>query len=152
MGGMIRGRGAAFLASTLVLVLTGGFLFYALTLRQGPVGPQTGYKAVFISASGLAAGADVALDGVVVGRVQSVTLDPQTDLADVAFSVTQNLSLPADTAVTIGAISMTGDNALQLLPGHSPKLLKPGATITDARPLLSLEQQISNYIFNAGKL
>ncbi|QDH14590.1 MCE family protein [Oecophyllibacter saccharovorans] len=152
MKGVFGGRGVAFAASMLVLVLTGVFLFYALTLRQGPVGPQTPYRAVFISASGLQGGDDVALDGVVVGRVNDVVLNTRTDMADVAFTVDQSLKLPVDTAVTIGALGIGGNNALQLLPGKSQDLLKPGAVITNARPLLSLEQQISNYIFGAGKL
>ncbi|WP_240810518.1 MlaD family protein [Formicincola oecophyllae] len=143
---------ASYLASAAVLVFTGAFVVYALTLRTGPGGPQTPYKAVFFSANGLDSGDNVILDGVVVGRVDSITLDRANDVANVDFTVNSGLKLPSDTAVTIAAPSPTADNALALLPGKAKTILKPGTTITDARPLLSLEQQISNFIFGGGKL
>ncbi|GBQ04736.1 MULTISPECIES: MlaD family protein [unclassified Saccharibacter] len=149
---MIKGRGGAFLASAAVLCLAGGFLLYGARLSQGPVGDLATYHASFPSANGLAKGAGVELGGVSVGHVEAITLNSELAIADVRFDVEKSIRLPSDTAVTIGAPTMSGDNVLKILPGKSASFLAEGSTIIDARPLLSLEQQISNYIFNAGKL
>lgn len=148
----MSGRGGAILASGLVLAVAGGFLLYGGVLERGPLTHGVTMHAHFNSANGLSAGADVDLGGVQVGRVQSIILNPQTQMADVAFTVDQNLHLPEDTAVGIGAPSMTSDNALQIVPGHGSKILSPGGLITDTRDQLSLEQQVSNYIFGGGQL
>ncbi|QHI96390.1 MCE family protein [Aristophania vespae] len=140
------------MASAGVLVLTISFVLYALRLSQGDTNSLTSYKASFISANGLAAGAKVTLGGVVIGRVNSITLNPVLGKVLVAFGVDSQFHLPADTAVTIGSSTLTGENALKLLIGKSHESLAAGSTINDARPLLSLEQQISNYIFNVGGL
>ncbi|GAP24261.1 toluene ABC transporter periplasmic protein [Gluconobacter frateurii NBRC 101659] len=146
------GRGGAILASGLVLVVAGAFLVYGKELRKDPVQNSIVMHAQFNSANGLKPGADVDLAGVTVGRVQSIRLDPQSQMADVAFSVDERLHLPVDTAVGIGAPSMTSDNALQIEPGKDPKTLTNGGVIKDTRDQLSLEQQVSNYIFGGGNL
>lgn len=152
MWAIFKGRGGAFVASGCVLLAAGGFVAYGLGLLAGPDRHMTHYHAVFSSTNGLDDGADVDLGGVTVGRVRSITLNPETAVVDVLFAVQDDLKLPADTAVAIAAPTIGGDNALQILPGKSTRTLTAGATILDARPLLSLEQQISNYIFGAGKL
>ena len=146
------GRGGAILASGLVLLVAGAFLVYGGELRKGPVQHSIVMHAQFNSANGLKAGADVDLAGVTVGRVRSISLNPQTHMADGTFSVDHQLNLPVDTAVGIGAPSMTADNALQIEPGKDPKTLSAGGVIKDTRDQLSLEQQVSNYIFGGGKL
>nr|WP_267298811.1 MlaD family protein [Neokomagataea thailandica] len=140
------------MASSVVIAAAGAFLFYAAALYRGPVQHGNLLHARFNSANGLHVGADVDLAGVAVGRVQSIRLDPASQMADVAFTVDEKLALPSDTAAGIGAPSMTSDNALQLKPGHSPKLLGVNGSINDTQDQLSLEQQVSNYIFGGGGL
>lgn len=152
MWAILKGRGGAFVASSCVLLAAGGFVAYGLGLLEGPDRHMTGYHAIFSSANGLNDGADVDLGGVTVGRVRSIMLNSETAVVDVLFAVQDDLKLPEDTAVAIAAPTIGGDNALQLLPGKAGRSLAAGATILDAHPLLSLEQQISNYIFGAGKL
>lgn len=98
-------------------------------MKQGHINRHnlTPYKADFISANGLAAGADVMLNGVAVGRVYAITLNPVLGKAIVSFGVDQKLHLPSDTAVTIAAPSMTGNNALIVLVGQSHDILPPMA-------------------------
>ncbi|GBR70862.1 MlaD family protein [Gluconobacter kanchanaburiensis] len=152
MQSTLSGRGGAILASGLVLAIAGTFLVYGNALRKGPAFQGAMLHAAFNSANGLHAGANVDLAGVPVGRVVSITLDPQTQMADVAFTVDQRLHLPVDSAVGIGAPTMTADNALQIQPGHSQATLSAEGRITDTQDQLSLEQQVSNYIFGGGKL
>lgn len=151
-GVSVSGRGGAILSSGLVLLIAAGFLVYGAALRHGPRDGGLVLHAAFNSANGLKPGANVDLAGVPVGRVLGITLDPRTQMADVAFSVDRRLKLPIDTAVGIGAPSMTADNALQIEPGKAGQVLGSGGHITDSRDQLSLEQQVSNYIFGGGKL
>lgn len=152
MQNIVKGRGGAFCASFIVLLLAIGGIAYGVAIIKGPGQNMTYYHASFSSANGLSVGANVDLGGVEVGRVRSITLNPETAIVDVFFGVESSLRLPEDTAVGIAAPTVGGDNALQILPGKAQQVLHAEATIMDARPLLSLEQQISNYIFNAGHL
>ncbi|QDH16153.1 MlaD family protein [Swingsia samuiensis] len=148
-----RGRGGAILTSGLVLVVAGLFLVYSQEMRDGNGIPSATLHAQFNSANGLKSGADVSLAGVTVGRVQSIDLNPATQMADVTFTVDKRLHLPVDTAVGIGSPTMTSDNALQIHPGkEGSHILATGAVIKDTQDQLSLEQQVSNYIFGGGKL
>ncbi|EHH68509.1 putative toluene tolerance protein [Gluconobacter morbifer G707] len=140
------------MASGLVLVVAGAFLLYSNDLRKGPAMQGKTLHASFNSANGLKVGANVDLAGVTIGRVNAITLDPRTQMADVAFTMDRRITLPDDTAVGINAPTMTADNALEIHPGHSRTALPPGGTIRDTQDQLSLEQQVSNYIFGGGSL
>lgn len=149
---MVKGHVMAMIASMLVLCLAGAFLLYAFSLRQEPTGKDSIFHAIFVSANGLNKDSDVMLGGVKIGFVNSIALDPVNAVADVTFTIRGDLALPEDTEIEIGSASMTGDDVLKIFPGHSHIFLKDHAKIINTRPALSLEQQISNYIFNAGKL
>lgn len=148
-----RGSGhgaAAGLAGAAVLLAAGGFALYVLGVshRGGPAGYPL--SASFLSANGLAAGADVMLAGVKVGRVEGVALDPRSMMATVRFSVRDGISLPTDSRVSIGSATLTSQDALMIEPGHAAGRLPPGAAITDSCDATSLEQQVSEYIFGNG--
>jgi len=136
----------------LVLVVAVGVAVYAGAMQRGPV--RSGYvlHGRFVSANGLHVGADVDLGGVAIGRVVKIALDPATQMAQVDFTVPDRLRLPEDTTLGIGAPTMTADNALQVLPGKSAGTLAAGATVLHTTDQVSLEQQVSNYIFGGGNL
>ncbi|GBQ22631.1 toluene ABC transporter periplasmic protein [Acetobacter estunensis NRIC 0472] len=138
--------------SLLVLGIAAGFGIYARSMQTGHGVPRYPLSARFVSANGLARGADVALSGVTVGRVSSIHLDPQTDMAVVAFEVNDTLHFPVDSVLTVGAPTLSRDNALMIEPGKSTQLVKAGDVLTHTREPLSLEQQVSNYIFGNGGL
>lgn len=106
----------------------------------------------FVSANGLKVGADVDMDGVPVGRVLSIRLDPSTYMANVGFTLDRDIALPDDSSLAIGSPSLTADTALLVQAGQSSGRLAPGAVVTNTQEPLSLEQQISNYIFGNGGL
>ncbi|MFT9398745.1 MlaD family protein [Acetobacter sp.] len=147
-----RGRAGAILFSCAVLVGTCAFGLYAKTTLSAPGRAQYDLAARFVSANGLARGADVNLAGVTVGRVASITLDPVSQMAIVKFSVNADLTLPEDSVLTIGSSTLSADNALQIEPGTSKKHLAAGTLITHTIEPSSLEQQVSNYIFGGGTL
>lgn len=145
-----KNRGGAILASAMVLALASGFALYAEAQRHGPSGDTQRFHARFVSANGLNPGASVVLAGVRVGTVSRIALDPQTQMAQVDFSIDRHLSLPQDTILSIAAPSMTSENALAIAPGKSRERLPSDGTITNTEAPSSLEQQVSNYIFGSG--
>ena len=138
-------------ASAFVLCLAIGFYGYSIQLNGGRVGSSYELQAAFLSSNGLHEGADVVLAGVVVGRVTAVTLNQRTMASDVRFELDSTLRLPTDTRLSIGSSSLTSGSALLVDPGRSHQMLSIGATLTDTCEPISLEQQVSQYIFgNAG--
>ena len=149
---MARHSGFAVLASASVIAVAAGFSTYTVLQRHQAGGPRYGLDAIFTSANGLQAGADVRIGGVTVGKVASITLDPATFVTKVAFRIDDRYRLPADTSLSIGSSGFTAADALLVEPGRAARRLAPGATIHDTNAMLSLEQSISQYIFGGGGL
>ncbi|GAL96766.1 toluene ABC transporter periplasmic protein [Acetobacter tropicalis NRIC 0312] len=147
-----RGRTGATLFSSAVLAGTLAFALYARATQTAPGQERYDLSARFVSANGLARGADVALAGVPVGRVSSVTLDPTSQMAIVKFRMNTELKIPDDSTLTIGSSTLSSDNALIIEPGHSRAMAAPGTLLTHTLEPSSLEQQVSNYIFGGGNL
>lgn len=149
---MVREKGSAIIFSSLVLLVAIVFYIYARASQADLSHDRYALTARFISANGLHVGADVQVAGVPVGRVTAIVLDPVAAVANVAFTVDRAVMLPADSGVMIGSATMTSDDSLMIKPGKAPGRLAPGAVITDAQEAVSLEQQVSNYIFGNGGL
>ena len=149
---MARQRSGAIISSGLVLLVAGGFCIYARASQSGGSQDRYPMTARFVSANGLKVGADVDMDGVPVGRVLSIRLDPTTYMANVGFTLDRNIALPDDTSLAIGSPTLTADTALLVQAGQSAGRLAPGAVVTNTQEPLSLEQRISNYIFGNGGL
>ena len=138
-------------ACAFVLCLAIGFYGYSVQLNGGRAGVSYQLQATFLSSNGLHEGADVVLAGVSVGRVTAVALNQRTMASDVTFQLDSALRLPIDTRLLIGSSSLTSGSALLVDPGRSRQMLSSGATLTDTCEPISLEQQVSRYIFgNAG--
>lgn len=148
----VRRETGTIIFSFLVLAATAGFAIYAHGTQTGYGADRYPLSAQFVSANGLARGADVDLAGVPVGRVSRIRLDPATALAVVDFEVNASLHFPIDSVLTVGSTTLSGDSALMIEPGTSRQLTKAGDVITSTREPLSLEQQVSNYIFGNGGL
>ncbi|GBQ90072.1 toluene ABC transporter periplasmic protein [Acetobacter nitrogenifigens DSM 23921 = NBRC 105050] len=148
----IRRKGGPLLFSTAVIALTAGFALYAHGLQTGFGAKRYPLSARFISANGLAPGADVMISGVPVGRVDTIRLNPASAMAEVAFEVDDRLHFPTDSTLSVGSATMSGDNALIIEPGASSVLTKAGDVLGNTREPMSLEQQVSNYIFGNGGL
>jgi len=102
------------------------------TLLDLDTSSHRGFRAVFANASGLQAGDIVAIAGVQVGKVGSVTLDG--DRAVVSFSVDDDQTLTTTTSATVGYENLLGDRYLMLDAGTTPGVpLPPGATIPESR-------------------
>ncbi|MCA0269972.1 MAG: MlaD family protein [Bacteroidetes bacterium] len=117
--------GIAVVLATVALVLGVRFLGGLPMLA----GTDT-YTLALDSGDGLAAGNVVALNGVQVGTVEDVTLDPRTHKVRARIRINDDLKLPVGTTVSRGGLAMFGGVRLNLQPGSSSaQVLPPGSEI-----------------------
>jgi len=122
-----------------VLATAVGFLLYAGQTRGLQLGGESyPLTARFRSAEGVSVGTDVRLAGIAVGSVTSLTLDPQTFEAEVAFTVQGNLGIPDDSDVKIASESLLGGSYVEITPGASEVTLAPGDAILNTQSSVSL--------------
>ncbi len=133
----------------LVLVAAVAFLVFAYN-RAGSRS-FSGYPLVarFSSVDGLENGGDVRIGGVKVGQVTSITIDPETYLAQVHVIVEPKVKLPTDTVASIASDGLLGGKYVGLLPGSSDDMLKPGARIARTEASVSLENLIGQFIYSS---
>ncbi len=143
---------AEVLTGVAVLAVTGGFLAYALSNTGHGSSNGMTLSARFENVGALAAGADVRLSGVPVGRVLGASIDPQTFQAIVRFTVLPSLKLPTDSSATISTGGLLGSPFLTLTPGGAETDLKEGGSLTITQSATNLEDLLGKFIFNVGSL
>ncbi|MCC6008912.1 MAG: outer membrane lipid asymmetry maintenance protein MlaD [Rhodobacteraceae bacterium] len=124
-----------------VIAAAAGFLWFALQGEgRGLVGGAAAYEvtAQFRSVEGVGVGTDVRLAGVKVGTVTGITLDPTTFRAATRLAVRQGIALPEDSAALISSEGLLGGNFVELVPGGSDFMLRPGDEILDTQGAVSL--------------
>ena len=95
--------------------------------------------------------APVKIGGVVVGRVDSIDLDPVKFDSIVTLAIdNQYKDLPADTSAGIFTSGLLGENYIGLSPGGDPEVLKPGEEIAFTQPAVDLLQLVGKYMFSGG--
>ena len=136
---------AEMLAGTAVLAVAAGFLLWGF--GHG-FARETGYevKASFPDVDGVAVGTEVRLAGVPVGRVSSVSLNPDTYMADARLSLPADILLPSDSAALIQSDGLLGGAYIQIAPGGSPDNLAPGDEIEDVQGAVSLLQLMMKFV------
>lgn len=121
------------LAASMV-VLAVAFLGY-LQLRTG-TGRLGSYELTgrIADAAGLDVGSDVRIGGVKVGSISALELDQKRHLAVVHMALRDDLTIPADSRLTVTA-PVVGSLYLTILPGHAKSALPEGGSFTlPARP------------------
>ena len=117
----------------------------AVTITNAQYGPKKTYHAIFTDATGLISGDDVRIAGVQVGKVTGINLH-QGNLADVSFTVRNNIPLSVSTRAALRYRNIVGQRYLQLNEGAgSSAPLKAGGVIplSQTQPALDL-----NALFN----
>ena len=105
-------------------------------------------QAVFSNSGGLKTGSTVVIAGVEVGRVKQVVLDDYE--ARVAITLPLDVKLQDDAIASIKTKGLIGEKYIEITPGGSEELIKPGGLIRETEPAVDLEKLISNFVF--GKL
>jgi phospholipid/cholesterol/gamma-HCH transport system substrate-binding protein len=132
-------------------------VFLALNVAsQGISGSTETYelKAKFSNIGGLKVRSAVKVGGVVVGRVESIELDP-VDYAPIATLAInkQYDNFPDTSSVSILTSGLLGEQYLGLQPGfidETVAILKNGDYIEDTKSALVLEELIGQFLFNQG--
>ena len=114
---------------------------------RGPGGLEL--IARFDEIGGLKARSDVVVGGVTVGRVRSISLDPDFRPL-VRLEIDQGLNLPADSSASILTSGVLGDQYIGLEPGGEERPLASGDEIAYTQSALILERLIGKLVQNLG--
>ncbi len=124
--------------------------YLSINLGKMEVISGNGYDvyASFSNIGGLRSGSPIVIAGVDVGHVKSISLDNYQ--ARVVLHLPENLKIQEDAIVSIKTKGLIGEKYVEITPGGSEKIIKPGGRIRETQPAVDLEELISNYVF--GKI
>ena len=124
--------------------------YLSIKLGKMEVIGNKGYEvqAVFSNSGGLKTGSSVVIAGVEVGRVKEIGLEDYE--ARVVLSLPLDIKLQEDAIASIKTRGLIGEKYVEITPGGSEKLIKPGGRIRETQPPVDLEQLISKFVF--GKI
>jgi phospholipid/cholesterol/gamma-HCH transport system substrate-binding protein len=135
-----------------IFVLAGLICLGYLSIKLGKmeIVGGGGYElgAVFPNVGGLKSGSPIGIAGVEVGRVKSIVLDNYQ--ARVLISIPRDVKIQEDAIASIKTKGLIGEKYLEITPGGSEKILKPGSQIRETQAPVDLEELISKYVF--GKI
>jgi phospholipid/cholesterol/gamma-HCH transport system substrate-binding protein len=140
------------LTGAVVLVVTIGFLAFAIAHSGRSAGAGYTLQARFDHIDGLNVGGDVRIAGVKVGTVTDTRIDPKSFSAIVALTVRDGIELPKDSAASIISESLLGGKYISLSPGGDDTSLKAGQTIAITQSSVSLEELLGKFIFSVTSL
>ncbi|CAG0978078.1 Intermembrane phospholipid transport system binding protein MlaD [Burkholderiales bacterium] len=128
----------------------GAILF--LSLKVGNLltsNSRGGYhiEAAFSNIGGLKLRAPVKAAGVVVGRVESIRLDPTTYEAVVSLTVSPEYTFTKDTIASILTSGLLGEVYVGLDVGGDTQMLADGGRIGKTQSAVVLEKLISQFMF-----
>ncbi len=104
-------------------------------------------NARFTSVSGLKVGSPVEMLGLEVGKVERLTIDQERGMALAEMKIKKGVKVYADAIASIKTSGLIGDKYVQIDPGGSDQLLKPGSSITDTTSPIDIETIVSKYAF-----
>jgi len=94
--------------------------------------------------------APVKIAGVRIGEVQSITLQPGAEVADVKLAIDKNYDkIPLDSVATIFTSGLLGDQYIGIVYGSSKKTVAEGGTLALTKPAEQLEDMLGKF-FGAG--
>ena len=111
---------------------------------------ERGYEiyGVFSNIGGLKVGSSVEIAGVNVGHVKSIVLDDFQ--ARVVLNFPKDLPIQEDAIASIKTRGLIGEKYIEITPGGSEKVIKPGGRIRETQPAIDMEELISKFVF--GKI
>jgi phospholipid/cholesterol/gamma-HCH transport system substrate-binding protein len=94
--------------------------------------------------------APVKIAGVRVGQVQSITLKPDHDVADVTLSIDKHYDhIPQDSVATIFTSGLLGDQYVGIEYGSAKQVVADGGSLARTKSTQPLEQMLGKF-FGAG--
>ncbi len=128
-----------------------GLVFLALkaaNLASFASGDAYQLKAKFDNIGGLKPRAPIRAAGVNVGRVVSISLDPQTYQGVVTLEISKSVEFPRDSSAKILTAGLLGDQYIGIEPGGDEKNFAAGEVIKQTQSAVVLENLIGQFLFN----
>ena len=124
--------------------------YLSIKLGKMEIVGKKGYEiyAVFSNIGGLKVGSSVEIAGVNVGRVATIALDNYQ--AHVVLNLPKDLKIQEDAIASIKTRGLIGEKYIEITPGGSEELIKPGGRIQETQPAIDIEGLISKFAF--GKI
>jgi len=121
--------------------------YLSIKLGKMEIGGKKGYEiyGVFSNVGGLKVGSSIEIAGVNVGRVTSVSLDDYQ--AHVVLNLPKDLKIQEDAIASVKTRGLIGEKYIEITPGGSEKIIKPGSRIQDTQPAIDMEDLIAKYVF-----
>ncbi|HTW36220.1 MAG TPA: outer membrane lipid asymmetry maintenance protein MlaD [Rhizomicrobium sp.] len=139
------------LIGMLVVAVLAGFLYFAYTTSSQGVVSGYDVKASFTSVDGVTTGTDVRLNGIKIGTVSSMNLNPKTYQAVLHFTVRRDVQIPDDSSVKVTSAGLLGGQYLAIVPGGSDKMLASGGVLTNTQGSIDFASLIGRVIYgNSG--
>jgi phospholipid/cholesterol/gamma-HCH transport system substrate-binding protein len=95
--------------------------------------------------------APVRSSGVLVGHVESVTLDPKKYVARVVLKIDQRYPFPKDTTASVVTSGLLGEQYVALDAGGDDEMLKEGDAIKITQSAVVLEKLIGQMLYNKAQ-
>ncbi|PCI51589.1 MAG: outer membrane lipid asymmetry maintenance protein MlaD [Alphaproteobacteria bacterium] len=122
------------LTGAFVLVIAGGFLYFAFSHANISANGGKSYIVKFDKVDGLSVGGDVKISGIKVGSIISQHLDKETFEAVVEISIDPAIIISESTFAKITSEGLLGGNYLVLDPGDDEdEILEEGDEITNTQ-------------------
>jgi len=135
-----------------VLLGLGGILFLSLKVGNlvttGSRGEGYHIEAAFDNIGGLKVRAPVKAAGVVVGRVESIRLDPKTYEAQVSLNIEKQYQFTKDTIASILTSGLLGEVYVGLDVGGDTQMLADGGRIAKTQSAVVLEKLIGQFMLD----
>jgi len=103
-------------------------------------------RASFRSVEGVTVGTDVRLAGVKVGTVTSLSLNPQTFMADATVAVKDGIPVPDDSTIMVSSEGLLGGAFVEIQPGGSMTNVEPGGEIEDTQGAVSVIALLMKFV------
>ena len=134
-----------------VFVFVGLLAIAWLAIKVGQVGGigASGYTltANFDDAGGVRKGSDIMLAGVVIGRVDEVTL-ANNDHATMILRINEGVEITEDAFASVRTKGIIGDRYIRITQGMEDSNLEAGTEIEETESAINIEDLISKYIFS----
>jgi len=122
-----------------------------LALKIGQVGGigSSGYTltADFDDAGGVRNGSDIMMAGVIIGRVDKVTLT-NSDHATMILRIHDNIKIDEGAFASVRTKGIIGDRYIRITQGEEESFLTAGDKIEETESAFNIEDLISKYIFS----
>jgi phospholipid/cholesterol/gamma-HCH transport system substrate-binding protein len=135
-----------------IFVTAGVAALFVLALKVGnasSVSVSDGYRVIaeFDNIGGLKARAPVKSAGVVVGRVEGISLDTKTFRANVALRIDRHYPFPKDSSASILTAGLLGEQYVGMDGGGDEQNLKDGDRLKITQSAIVLEKVIGQFLY-----